>query len=86
MKINPKHRFDKYYQYYDKSTIFPLRVTRKDDLNTIYDTYQRLTSDYLDYQSLAGSEIVWDKLLNDFKIITHSKIYPIDGYEELPIS
>ena len=86
MKLNPKHRFDKYYRYYDKSTIFPLRVSRKDDLNTIYDTYQRMTSDYFDYQSLSGSEIVWDKLLNDFKIITHSKIYPIDGYEEVPIS
>jgi hypothetical protein len=45
-----------------------------------------MTSDYLDYESLAGSEIVWDKLLDDFKIITHSKIYPIDGYEEVPIS
>lgn len=86
LKLNPEHRWDKYSEYFDKSIIFPLRVTRQDSLNEIYDYYQRATSNSLDYQSLSGAEITYDKLLNDFNVNVHIPVYPLDGYEEVKIT
>jgi len=40
-----------------------------------------MTSKSKDYQSMSGSEIVYDNTTNDFDIATHIKAYPIDGYE-----
>ena len=64
-----------------KSAMFPLTVSHVDKKNKIYDTYQRLTSNQYDYQSMSGSEIVYDNSANEFDVATHIKAYPIDGFE-----
>lgn len=56
-----------------KSTFFPLYYSRNGQTNIIYDSYQALTSDGYEYQNLAGAEIVYDRLLNEFKICNHVK-------------
>ena len=72
-KVNPNRN--------PKSVMFPLTVSHVDKKNKIYDTYQRLTSKSQDYQSMSGSEIVYDSSANEFNVATHIKAYPIDGYE-----
>ena len=72
-KVNPNRS--------PKSVMFPLTVSHVDKKNKIYDTYQRLTSKSQDYQSMSGSEIVYDSSVNEFDVATHIKAYPIDGYE-----
>lgn len=86
LKLNPKQRENKYSNYLDKSFLFPLRVARQDSLNEVYDYYQKMTSPTLDYQSLSGSEITYDKLLNDFNVNVHMPVYPLGGYEEVEIT
>lgn len=66
-----------------KSTIFPLYYKRIDKYNYIYDKYQELVSDGKNYQNLSGSEIIWNRDLNQFNIVTHIKNSPIDHYGRL---
>lgn len=62
-----------------KSTIFPLYYERNDTFYNIYDDYKVMNSDKLhDFVNLSGSEIKWDKDLNQFNIVTHIKNSPID--------
>ena len=61
-----------------KSTIFPLYYSRVDTFNDIYDKYQLMTDNNRDYQNLSGSEIVWNRDLNQFDVVTHIKNSPID--------
>lgn len=63
-----------------KSTIFPLKVKRLDFNNKLYDIYKQLTSNSYDYQSLSGSEIVYDATTNDYLIDTHIKAHPKGEY------
>lgn len=65
-------------KYKDATIMFPLYYSRVDSLNCIYDYYQSVTAPNKDYQSISGSEIVYDKLLNDFKIYTHIKGCPFE--------
>lgn len=60
-----------------KSTIFPLYYNRIDDYDNIYDSYTKMNGDNRDYRNLSGSEIVWDKQLNEFRIVTHMKNTPV---------
>lgn len=52
---------------------FPLYYQRVGQFNLIEDSYQLLTCDGYDYQNISGSEIVYDQLLNEFKVMTHVK-------------
>ena len=61
-----------------KSTIFPLYYNKIDTYNDIYHDYQLMKGDMYDFQNLSGSEITWDRDLNQFNIITHIKNNPID--------
>ena len=63
-----------------KSAIFPLKVKRVDYSNKIYDIYRQLTSSSKDYQSLSGSEIIYDPLTNDYLIDTHIKAHPKNSF------
>lgn len=63
-------------KYKDKSIMFPLFYSRVNSLNTIEDHYQSMTSAGKDYQYMSGSEIVYDKQLNEFRIATHIKSAP----------
>lgn len=55
-----------------KSTIFPWYYERIDTFNDVYDVYQLATSKHSrDYQNLSGTEVVWDKQLNEFRLLTH---------------
>ena len=65
-----------------KSTIFPLYYERIDKYNEIYHTYRDMldgisNSNY-DFKNLSGSEIKWNRDLNQFNIVTHIKNSPID--------
>ena len=65
-----------------KSTIFPLYYERTDTYNDIYHIYRGMLdgnpdSSY-DFKNLSGSEILWDRRLNQFDIVTHIKNSPID--------
>lgn len=86
LKLDPKQEYNKYDGYYRKSFIFPLRVVRQDTINEVYDTYKKMTSSSLDYGTLAGSEITYDKFLNEFRVATHMPVYTLDGYQEIPIT
>ena len=62
-----------------KSTIFPLYYEHNDTFYNIYDDYKVMKSDELhDFVNLSGSEIKWDRDLNQFNIVTHIKNSPID--------
>ena len=61
-----------------KSTIFPLYYERTDTYNEIYDKYEEMTGSGYDFKNLSGSEIKWNRDLNQFNIVTHIKNSPID--------
>ena len=63
-----------------KSTIFPLYYERIDTYNEIYHNYHQMKSEdaMYDFQNLSGSEISWNRELNQFNIVTHVKNRPID--------
>lgn len=62
-----------------KSTIFPLYYEKIDKYNDIYHTYEQMQGgDRYDFKNLSGSEILWDRDLNQFNIVTHIKNSPID--------
>ena len=75
-KIYPKPEFNLVQQV--KSSIFPLYYNRIDTYNNIYDDYQLMTGNSRDYQNLSGSEIIWNRDLNQFDVVTHIKNSPID--------
>ena len=56
------------------STLFPLYYERIDTYDKIYDNYQAKQSSFnKDYQNLTGTEIVYDKNLNEYAVVSHSK-------------
>ena len=61
-----------------KSTIFPLYYERIDTYNDIYHTYTEMVGTGYDFKNLSGSEIIWNKDLNQFNIVTHIKNSPIN--------
>ena len=63
-----------------KSNYLSLYYKREDSLNEIYDFYKTATSQGKDYSNLTGSEIVYDKLMNEFRISVHSKAQDIQKY------
>lgn len=70
--------------YKGKSTMFPLFYSRVDTIDEIEDYYQTKTSISRNYQNLSGSEIVYDKGLDEFRIATHIKNCPFeDFYDQL---
>ena len=77
--------FDRVYPIYQKalvqqvkSTIFPLYYERIDTYNDIYDKYTEMVGSGYDFKNLSGSEIKWNRDLNQFNIVTHIKNSPID--------
>ena len=60
-----------------KSNIFPLFYQRVTPYDKMYDLYQLMTSPYKDYQNLSGSEIIFDRRNNEYRILTHSKFSDI---------
>ena len=68
-----------------KSTIFPLYYERIDTFNDIYHKYHLMhdSDGTYDFQNLSGSEISWNRDLNQFNIVTHIKNSPIDYYGRL---
>jgi hypothetical protein len=34
-----------------------------------------------DYSELSGTEVIWDKVLNEFNLTTHIKNQPMDSIE-----
>lgn len=79
-------KLDKVYPIYQKnlvqqkkSTIFPLYYERIDKYNDIYHSYELMKSNGIyDLSNLSGSEISWNRKLNQFNIMTHIKNNPID--------
>lgn len=57
----------------NKSTLFPLYYSRVDTVNSIEDYYQQMRSSGKDYQMLSGSEVVYNKPMNEFNISCHVK-------------
>ena len=66
-----------------KSNLFSLYYERKDTIDNIYDSYVTATSAGKDYANLTGSEIVFDKLLDEYRIATHVKGQNLDTYGRL---
>ena len=62
----------------EKSTIFPLYYSKIDTYNDIYHKYQLMMGDGYDFQNLSGSEVVWNRKLNQFDIVSHIKNSPIN--------
>ena len=66
-----------------KSTIFPLYYERIDTYNDVYHKYHMMRSTngsdgMYDFENLSGSEVTWDRDLNQFNIVTHIKNKPIN--------
>ena len=61
-----------------KSTVFPLYYQKVDTYNDIYHHYIEMTGNGYDFKNLSGSEIKWDRDLNQFNVVTHIKNSPID--------
>ena len=82
------NKLDKVYPVYleglvqqVKSTLFPLYYNRIDTYNQIYDSYTSMNgSNNYDFKNLSGSEIIWNRDLNQFNIVTHVKNSPINIY------
>ena len=79
------NKMDKVYPIYEqglvkqvKSSIFPLYYERVDTYNQVYHKYEQITGDHFDFQNLSGSEIKWNRDLNQFDVVTHIKNSPID--------
>lgn len=60
-------------EHHIKSLIFPLYYSRIDSINDIEDYYRLATAPQKDYGNLSGSEIVYYKNLNEYRIWEHSK-------------
>ena len=82
-----RYKWDKVYpitlsglQQQVKSTIFPLYYERIDTYNEIYHSYREMNieNNGYDFKNLSGSEIKWNRDLNQFNIVTHIKNNPID--------
>ena len=84
-QLEPAQRKEWYRNYYDKSTLFPLYYHRTDTLNEIYDSYQHMTSLSQDYQNMIGTEVVYDKLLGEFKLNVHTPARCMDQGEVVEI-
>ena len=61
-----------------KSNIFPLYYKKIDTYNNIYHNYEKMLGNGYDFKNLSGSEIKWNRNLNQFSVITHIKNSPID--------
>ena len=64
-----------------KSTIFPLYYEKIDTYNDVYHKYHMMRGGFdgkYDFENLSGSEISWNRDLNQFNIITHIKNNQID--------
>jgi len=58
-----------------------LYYKRIDTYNEIYDNYTQINGNNIyDFKNLSGSEIVWNRDLNQFNIVTHIKNSPINIY------
>lgn len=80
LNITPEQRDIPYSasEFKEKSTEFPIYYSRVDTLNEIEDYYQAQSETGKNYQRISGSEIIYDKLMNQFKIATHIKACPFD--------
>ena len=67
-----------------KSTIFPLYYDKIHYYNDIYDIYTMMIDKIgsRDYSELSGTEVIWDKVLNEFNLTTHIKNQPMDSIEQ----
>ena len=81
--------YDKYPIHYNegltqqvKSTIFPLYYEKVDTFNDIYYKYHIMhdSDGVYNFQNLSGSEISWNRDLNQFNIVTHIKNNPVDQF------
>ena len=87
---NGRFNWDKAYpvqlsglQQQVKSTIFPLYYERVDTYDEIYHDYWDMKGNGYDFKNLSGSEVIWNRDLNQFDIVTHIKNSPIDHYGRL---
>lgn len=62
-----------------KSTIFPLYYSRKKELDKVEDLYEQMKNNLRKYENLSGSEIVYDDILNEFRIAIHKGAYDISN-------
>lgn len=88
LEIMPEQRDIPYSNnslYKDKSVSFPIYYGRVDTINEIEDFYQSKSELGRDYHKMSGSEIVYDKTMNTFRIATHIKGCPFGGQYKYPI-
>lgn len=91
--LNPQQEKIIGSNYYYKSTIFPLYYQRIETLDEIYNSYTLMQSNGhtvetppRDYQHLSGSELIYDPQLDEFRISTHIKCCPLNGYYDKEIT
>lgn len=93
--LSPKQQKILGSTYNKKSTYFPLYYQRVENLDKIYNSYTMMQASNgttwnntipRDYCHLSGSEIIYDSQLSEFKINTHIKCCPLDGYYDKEIT
>lgn len=89
LEIMPEQRDIPYSNnslYKDKSVSFPIYYGRVDTINEIEDFYQSKSEMGKDYHKMSGSEILYDKTMNTFRIATHIKGCPLGKQYKQPIT
>ena len=70
-------------KYVVKSTIFPLYYAIKHDYNLIEDYYSSYYRKGYEYADKAGAEILYNELLNEFRIVNHVQGVDLAKYGRL---
>lgn len=86
LKVVPEQRNIMFSNVKDKSTSFPIYYSRVNTINEIEDYYQSQSSIGKDYQRMSGTEVIYDKSYNSYKLVTHIKACPFNEYYKQLIS
>lgn len=72
------YNVDKYVKQSKKSTIFPLYYFKDGNSNKMYDCYKQINPfKGYNYDSLSGTEVIYNPDLNEFRLCNHAKAVDI---------
>ena len=64
---------------YVKSTVLPLYYSRRNGYDEIEDSYKQATAPEKNYEGKSGTEIVYDRTLNEYHLWEHVKAIDVKG-------
>lgn len=70
-------------EYIDKTTMFPFYYMRTDTFNNVEDYYKAVTAPNKDYNYLSGTEVTYNKTMDEYHLWVHSKAVDIKSQSRL---